>query len=190
MSQAKVLTDTEIKRAFAIATSMRYGRRNKLVIALSIYTGMRAGEIASISIGDIIDPDGNVRDRIHLGVDQTKGRKGRTVLLSQKAQSEISGYLSYAQINLERKSKPLIATQFRGYFSPNTIVTLFRRIYDLAGLSDARSHSGRRSFITKLANKGVSVRVVQTLAGHSSMQTTQRYIDVNEGMLVSAIELA
>lgn len=48
----------------------------------------------------------------------------------------------------------------------------------------------RGSFITKLANKGVSVRVVQTLAGHSSMQTTQRYIDVNEGMLVQAVELA
>jgi integrase/recombinase XerD len=67
---------------------------------------------------------------------------------------------------------------------------LFRQIYDLAGLPDARSHSGRRSFITRLANKGVSVRVVQTLAGHSSMQTTQRYIDVNEGMLIQAVELA
>ena len=43
--------------------------------------------------------------------------------------------------------------------------------------------------ISKQANKGVSVRVVQTLAGHSSMQTTQRYIDVNEGKLVQAVEL-
>ena len=86
--------------------------------------------------------------------------------------------------------QPLIASQKGGAFSATTMVMLFRRIYDLAGLTDARSHSGRRSFITKLANKGVSVRVVQTLAGHSSMQTTQRYIDVNEGMLVQAVELA
>ena len=86
--------------------------------------------------------------------------------------------------------RALIMSQKGGHFSPTTLVMLFRRIYDLAGLSDARSHSGRRSFITKLANKGVSVRVVQTLAGHSSMQTTQRYIDVNEGMLVQAVELA
>jgi len=41
-----------------------------------------------------------------------------------------------------------------------------------------------------LANQGVSVRVIQTLAGHQSMQTTQRYIDVNDEMLTKAVEIA
>jgi len=52
------------------------------------------------------------------------------------------------------------------------------------------SFRGRDNYPIKLANKGVPVRVVPTLAGHSSMQTTQRYIDLNEGMLVQAVELA
>jgi site-specific recombinase XerD len=46
------------------------------------------------------------------------------------------------------------------------------------------------SFKTKLANKGVFVRVVQTLAGHFTMQTTKRHIDVIESMFVQAVELA
>ena len=98
----------------------------------------------------------------------------------------VSGLMGFHR----NEDQPLILSQKGGSFSATTMVMLFRRIYDLAGLRDARSHSGRRSFITNLANKGVSVRVVQMLAGHSSMQTTQRYIDVNEGMLVQAVELA
>ncbi|MDP4300215.1 tyrosine-type recombinase/integrase, partial [Leptothrix discophora] len=54
----------------------------------------------------------------------------------------------------------------------------------------ATSHSGRRTFITNLAAQGVSVRVLAALAGHRSIQTTQRYIDVNDNMLRRAVELA
>lgn len=56
--------------------------------------------------------------------------------------------------------------------------------------SGATSHSGRRTFITNLANKGVSARVVMELAGHTNLITTQGYIDVNEGLLLEAAELA
>lgn len=53
----------------------------------------------------------------------------------------------------------------------------------------ASSHSGRRTFITNLAVKGVGARVLQHLAGHTSRATTQRYIDVDDAMLRSAANL-
>jgi integrase/recombinase XerD len=40
-----------------------------------------------------------------------------------------------------------------------------------------------------LADRGVSVRVLQELANHKSMAVTQRYIDVNPAMLRKAVEL-
>jgi integrase/recombinase XerD len=40
-----------------------------------------------------------------------------------------------------------------------------------------------------MAAQGVGVRVLAALAGHSSIQVTQRYIDVNEDQLASAVEL-
>jgi len=58
-----------------------------------------------------------------------------------------------------------------------------------AGVDGASSHSGRRTFITNLASKGVSVRVLMNLAGHKSISTTQAYIDINDNMLRSAVEL-
>lgn len=157
---------------------------------LSFQAGMRAGEIAKMKIGHVLNADGSVRDRIHLSNGQTKGNRQRTVILSCKLQKEISDFVGRLTGFRREAGQPLIRSQKGGSFSATTMVMLFRHIYDQAGLTDARSHSGRRSFITKLANKGVSVRVVQTLAGHSSMQTTQRYIDVNERMLVQAVEFA
>jgi ribosomal protein L39E len=62
-------------------------------------------------------------------------------------------------------------------------------IYKAIGLKDASSHSGRRTYITRLANKGVGVRLLAALAGHSHISTTQRYIDVNSEQLSEAVEL-
>jgi integrase len=56
--------------------------------------------------------------------------------------------------------------------------------YRDVGFVGASSHSGRRTFITnaarKISNCGSSIRDVQNLAGHKSLNTTQRYIDGNE----------
>jgi integrase/recombinase XerD len=62
-------------------------------------------------------------------------------------------------------------------------------MYKNAGLAGASSHSGRRTFITTLANKGVGVRVLMALAGHQNIGTTQRYIDLNDEMLKVAVGL-
>ena len=62
-------------------------------------------------------------------------------------------------------------------------------IYQQAGIANASSHSGRRSGLTTLADKGVSVRVLMALAGHSHIVTTQRYIDLRLSVVRAAVEL-
>ena len=84
---------------------------------------------------------------------------------------------------------PLFFTAKRAGFSPNTLVQHFFWLYREAGISGASSHSGRRNFITTLANKGISVRVLASLAGHQSIAVTQKYIDVNDDMKRNAVEL-
>jgi integrase/recombinase XerD len=66
---------------------------------------------------------------------------------------------------------------------------LFIDIYSEAGIEGASSHSGRRSLLTSLASKGVGVRVLQEIAGHSSISVTQRYIDVNDHQMRAAVEM-
>jgi len=75
-------------------------------------------------------------------------------------------------------------------FNANAMCQLFLNIYAACGIKGASSHSGRRTFITNFASKSVSVRVLAVLAGHSSIATTPRYIDVNDQQLRNAVELA
>ncbi|MDF1706620.1 MAG: tyrosine-type recombinase/integrase [Paracoccaceae bacterium] len=57
------------------------------------------------------------------------------------------------------------------------------------GLKSASSHGGHRTFITKLANTWINVRLLAALAGHSDISATQRYIDVHDTQLANAVEL-
>ena len=68
-------------------------------------------------------------------------------------------------------------------------MNLFNRIYKMAGIDGASSHSGRRQIVTQLAYRGINARLVQVLARHKHLSTTQRYIDVNENALRNAVEL-
>jgi len=65
---------------------------------------------------------------------------------------------------------------------------LFQKLYEEAGIAGASSHSGRRQFVTELADKGVNARVIQALAQHKHLNTSMRYIDINENKMWDAIE--
>ena len=94
-----------------------------------------------------------------------------------------------AELGHNNPERPLFESQKGGAFSANTMCQLFLDIYKAVGLKDASSHSGRRTYITRLANKGIGVRVLAELAGHAHISTTQRYIDVNSDQLSAAVEL-
>ena len=74
-------------------------------------------------------------------------------------------------------------------FNTTALTTLLKRLYERAGIKGATSHSGRRSGITALSVKGVSVLVIAELANHKHIATTQKYIDVNDNMMKNAIEM-
>jgi integrase/recombinase XerD len=87
-----------------------------------------------------------------------------------------------------RRSHRSLSADWVG-FAAQTIVNLFKRLYKMAGIDGASSHSGRRQFVTQLADRGINARLVQVLARHKHLSTTQRYIDVNENALRNAVEL-
>lgn len=118
---------------------------------------------------------------------QHSGDKSQTVVFSSALQREIADYYRKNR-NLVQQTDYLLISQKAGKFSSQTIQNLFRDLYAEAGIADASSHSGRRTFITTLSERGVSVRVIQALARHSSLATTQKYIDVSVDKLRSAVE--
>ena len=148
---------------------------------------MRAKEIAALTVGNLFDETGAVREQFVLDASQTKGAKTRTVWINAKLRRQLEQFRKHSLST--HPTDALFQSQKGGAFSANTMTQLFLNIYRAAGFENASSHSGRRTFITELASKGVSVRVLAELAGHSSIQTTQRYIDVNPQQMSAAVEL-
>jgi integrase/recombinase XerD len=188
MKQAKVLSDQELKRVLAVVQQGRHSARNRLALMLSHFAGLRVGEIAQLRWGDVLGSEGQLLDRITLRPETTKGRKGRTIFVSEKLARELRRYQAVAKGAVEA-SRPLLPTQKRTAFTPNTLCQLMGEMYRAAGIEGASSHSGRRWFITQLAHKGISPKVIMTLAGHQHLTTTQRYIDVNDQMMRYAVDV-
>ncbi|MDA9350032.1 site-specific integrase [bacterium] len=189
MKQAKLLTDAEFKRLTAVINSLRYQTRNHTTVALSFYAGLRACEIAALRVGDVFDEASNVKDTIYLSADQTKGSDSATVLVNTKLKRQLEKFAKQYPVHMSTRTAPLLFSAKGGGFSAQTIVNLFKRIYKIAGIEGASSHSGRRQFVTQLADQGINARLVQVLARHKHLSTTQRYIDVNENALRNALEL-
>jgi integrase/recombinase XerD len=198
MSQAKVLSEKEIKKVIKVIDAKRHSTRNRCMFLLTHGSGMRVGEVAALRLCDVLMSDGSIKSEVFLSAQQTKGSKGRTVYLSEKMREEIRLYLmtrfklkDLLAVTLTDTSRALFTNQKdcnRG-FSASTACQMFHYWYKEAKIEGASSHSGRRGFITNLANKGVHVRILQELAGHSSIAVTQKYIDVNHDKLRTAVEM-
>lgn len=187
VKQAKTFTEKELKQVLTYLSLRRHALRNRAMVLLTHWAGMRVGEVAALLVGDVVNSDGSIKSEIRLAPDQTKGRHARTVFLGQKLRRELAAYV--ASLKNSQPERPLFYTQKRAGFTANTLCQYFHWLYKEAGIQGASSHSGRRSFITHLANKGVGVRVLMSLAGHRDISTTQRYIDVNDEMQRKAVDL-
>lgn len=188
MKQARVLNAIELKRVLAVCAVGRYGQRNRLALLLSHYAGLRVGEIASLKWAQLLEADQSVKTGFYLKPEDTKAGEARAVHLNQLLQKEILQFW-LRQDKYRRLDQLDISSQRHAGFSANTLCQFFLRIYSDAGIDGAISHSGRRWFITKLANSGVSAKVIMELAGHKNLSTTQRYIEVNEEMKQQAVSL-
>ena len=188
MKQAKVLTDKELKKVIAYIDAFdRHAERNRAIVLLGHCCGMRVSEVASLLVSDVINDRGEVNDVIHLSVEQTKGNDSRRVFVSKKAKSVLKRYLQ-SDLSVIQHTH-LFQTQKSKRFNTNALTQLVKRLYERVGIVGATSHSMRRTFITKLATSGVSVRVIAEAVGHASIATTQRYIDVNDKLIGNAVEL-
>jgi integrase/recombinase XerD len=176
--QAKVLTRQQVRAALHRARRGRYKQRDRVMILLSVKAGLRAGEIAKLTWPMLLDADGRLGHRIELHDRAAKKGSGRTIPLHPE--------LRRALLALRRQTGAdgaVIRSERGGAagMNPGSVVNWFRCLYRDLGLTGCSSHSGRRTFVTNAARlvfkAGGSLRDVQQLAGHRSIEQTQAYID-------------
>jgi integrase/recombinase XerD len=185
--QAKTLTSVDVKRILDFIALKKHSARNRCMFLVTLYAGLRVGEVASLRYMDVLGVDDEVRDEIRLDASVTKSNEARTVFINAKLRKELANYVK--AMPYKNLADRLFYTQKNEGFTANTLTQLFHYLYRNANIDGATSHSGRRTFITTLANKGISVRLLASLAGHRNISTTQCYIDVNDDMKRRAVEL-
>jgi len=186
--QAKTLNEREVKRLLEYIAKTKSAKRNRAIVLLTHLAGMRIGEVAAVRVCDVLASDGTVRDEIHLTAQQTKGSQSRTVLLSERMQAELAAYMQTVRVSDPKQA--LFATQRSAAFTANSLTQVINGLYKNAGFDACSSHTGRRTFLTNLAEKGVGVRVLMALSGHRHMSSVQKYLDLRPGVLRNAVELA
>ena len=191
MAQARALNTAEMEQVLAHVNAGRHAHRNRCFILLTHLAGMRVGEVASLRWVDVLTADGHIKEEIRLLPEMTKGKHARTVFISTRLREELQQYA-----DIYRRAAPLDCPLFysqkgaRSGFTANSLTQTIAKLYRSAGLDGATSHSGRRTFLTNLANKGTAIHLLRTLAGHRSISTTATYLYSSPTQLKAAVELA
>ena len=181
--QAKILNSKQVEVILHHIGKGRNGLRNKVIFLLSIRAGLRAKEIAKLKWSMVVGADSEIGDSIHLTNEASKGNSGRIIPINKALKASLSELYSRDRIHecFDQNTAFVVTTERSKHASAQAIVNQFQRWYRELGLVGCSSHSGRRTFITNAARTistvGGSIRDVQMLAGHSSLQTTQRYIE-------------
>lgn len=189
--QAKVLSKQQQDAVLGYLGRTRYPQRNKVIFLLSVRAGLRAKEIANLTWGMLTDAQGTVADAISLQDVASKGRSGGTVWLNKELKAAIEDYRN--SLSDVSASDRIVKSERGTEVKAQMIVNMFQGWYKQLGFEGCSSHSGRRTFITNAARKistvGGSIKDVQMLARHSSLQMTQRYIEADVDAQKKVVQL-
>jgi integrase len=180
VKKARILTSEDLQHLLDhIDTTSNSVESDRVKLLLSYYAGLRAAEIATLSVADVTDAYGSVADAVVVRAVNAKSGRRRVVPMHPLLKVAIKKLLR------THPGVPTLAFSYRGPRPkpqhPSTVVMWFSRLYRDVGLEGCSSHSGRRSFITNLARaaarNGKSLADVQHLAGHAYPTTTIEYIE-------------
>ena len=164
-SLPKILTKQEIKDLFA---ATHFGR-NRLMLQFMYGSGSRVSEVVKLKIEDI-----NLKERTAM-IRSGKGNKDRLIIISKEWIKGLKKYLKKKKVRSEfvfskKNGKPL---------STDTVQRIVRESAQKAGINKhVTPHCLRHSYATHLLEAGTNIRYIQSLLGHSSLNTTQIYTNV------------
>lgn len=181
----RALSQPEISALYAACDPTASGKRDAAILALTVGAGLRRSEVCGVNAEDYEAARGKLEV---LG----KGNKFRTVFLSPKTRSHVDAWL------LERGTLqgPLVTPmdkyghpQLGKRLSAQGVYVLLQQLGTKAKVPQFKPHDLRRTFITRLLDRGADALTVSRLAGHSNVQTTMRYDKRGEAAKEAAVAL-
>jgi integrase/recombinase XerD len=159
--------------------------RDQMMLSLGYGCGLRAGEIVRLRAGDIDSAQMIIR------ILQSKGRKDRHVMLPPELLQPLRQWWKARPTRFDAevpvRERWLFPGRRKGqHITYRQLSRIFHEAAAAAGITKRVSlHSLRHSFATDLLEKGLDIRYIQALLGHSKLDTTSRYTRVATGRIAA-----
>lgn len=178
--QAPVLTAEQVKRVLRLTrTRPRHALRAEAALCMSLFLGLRAKEIAALRWSDVFDKHEDLREELYLKAAYTKGGKTRSSFLTAPKVRQVLTEYGKAYGAWRRPDAALFRSQRGSNMTAGSMARMLKQLYREAGVPEASSHTGRRTFITTLAERGIDLKSIAVLAGHANIKTTALYVDAS-----------
>ena len=189
--QAALLSEKQVKNAISRMSDYKNSLRNRAIIELTLYAGLRAKEVASLRWSHILNEEGEVGEVIKLTNDASKGKSGGLVPINSKLKATL---IELRNENKGKTANDAVISNSQGQaLKRQSVVNLLWEHYRKCDIQGASSHSGRKFFITSAARKislvGGSINDIREIARHKNLQTTQRYISQNNEAQRKVVEM-
>lgn len=172
------LTPDQVRRLLAAPDlTTPKGLRDRALLEVLYATGLRRGEALALDLDDLDHHEREVRVR------HGKGDKGRVLPVVPSAWRRLTEYVERGRPALTTahpdSARSVFLSPLGRRMSESTILRALRQHAAAAGLARLSPHTLRRTFATQLHERGTSLRVIQDLLGHASLDTTMVYLRVD-----------
>jgi len=195
--QAKILSDAQIKGILHYLETTRYPIRNRVIFSLNLKAGLRASEMANLRWNMVLNENGDIGSEIKF--EDSDGNNSRSISINKRLKDALLNLKKLIEDEsdpgdqLPKPSDYIIQSERGEKMSSHSLVLWFTKLYRSLGFDGFSSHSGRRTFITNCAKNilkaGGSLKDVQEMAGHQSLQMTQSYLSEELGAKKRVIEM-
>lgn len=183
------IDDKKVKDILTYISAMRHAEQIRMMFLCSL-NGMRSINFCYLQVKDVYNYDQSVKDVICLDENKNKGKFGCSYYLNSQMKKEFKEYLKFLKSKddeLNPEDYLFKSQKLNKPYNRVSISRLFSNIYKKFSIHGA-SHLGRHLLVSRLVNSGVNICLVQRVANHRNIETTQRYFNYNPQKLSNAVE--
>lgn len=165
-----VLSQGEVQKMFNVCENLKH----KVILALLYSCGFRVSELINLKWKDID------RSRMIINIIQAKGKKDRQVMLAPQLIPLLEKYYR----EYESKIYVLNGWKDETQYSERSVGQVVKQLAAKAGINKrVYTHLMRHNSFTHMVENGTDIALVQKLAGHSNIKTTNIYLHISHNLI-------